>query len=190
MYTNKRQFGFTVIELLVAVIISSVLISLTIATYNLFRKTAIADQSKSDLDQNGRVAIDRLTRNIRQTPDIVTILPDDANDTSVAEPHEIEFEDGNTGDLTYQRYYLNGTTLELDTKEYYFTADPSTRVHWNTRDASSNLPVAHVISTQDIALNVSNFTLYGYKPVEVYLTTSDPSGQKFMLRTAVTGRNL
>jgi len=187
---NNRSTGFTLIELLVAMVISSILISLTISIYGLFRKSIIVDQSRSDIVQNGRVAIDRLTRDIRQTTAIVTALPDNASDNTVTEPHEIEFEDGNAGDLTYRRYYLNGATLELDIKEYYFAAQPSTRVHWNDLDASGHGPLAHVISTQDIALDVSQFTLYGYKPIQIFITTSDPTGQSFTLRSSITGRNI
>ena len=187
---NRQQPGFTLVELLVAMIISSILVSITISIYGLFRKSIVIDQSRSDIVQNGRVAIDRITRDIRQTTGIVTVLPDDTSDNSVAEPHEIEFEDGNAGDLTYRRYYMNGTILELDVKEYYFAADPTTRVHWNDLDSNGNPPVAHVISTQDIALDVSRFDVYGYKPVQLFITTSDPTGQSFSLRSYITGRNI
>lgn len=192
-----RSKAFTLVELLVAISISSILIVVSVSVYNLFRRSTIADQAKSDLSQNARVALDRLTRELRQTPDIVTQLPASPSDTTVVEPNEIEFEDGNVsvGDpdyLTYHRYYLAGTTLEMDIREYYFASDTSTRVHWNDRDASNNLPIAHVISTQAVAQDVSGFVLYGQKPVEVILTTSDPAlpGQTYQLRTYLTGRNI
>src|SRR5258708_6585507 len=107
MSNNKRQPAYTLIELLVAVLVSSLLISATISIYGLYRKSMLRDQSRADNDQNGRVALDRMAREIRQANALVTALP----------ASEIEFEDGHAGDLSYHRYYLSGTALELDTKQ-------------------------------------------------------------------------
>lgn len=187
--TSKKKPGFTLIELLVAIIVSSILISITVSVYNLFRRSMLIDQSKSDIVQNARISFDRLSRDLRQTPDLVTSLPADVNDNSVTEPHEIEFEDGNANDLTYRRYYIVGTTLKIDTKEYYFSGSPAIRVRWNATGGSGVL-VSHVISTQDVADSVDSISFYGSNQIQVLLVTAGENNQSFPLRTTIFGRNL
>src|ERR1044072_1460625 len=150
---TSRRPGFTLIELLVAMIVSSILISITISTYSLFRKSMNLDQGRSTIAQNNRIALDRLSRELRQTPEIVTEYPADADDTSVAQPGQIEFEDGHANDLTYKRYYITGSTLKVDVKQYYFSYDPTYRVTWNAVGNGNVAPIANTISTQDIADN-------------------------------------
>lgn len=187
--TSKKQPGFTLIELLVAVIISSILIGITVSTYSLFRKSMNLDQSKSNIAQNARIALDRLSRELRQTPDVVTNLPDDPTDNTVAQPGQIEFEDGHANDLTYRRYYITNSVLKVDVKEYYFSGDPAYRVKWNASGGSGQL-VTHVISTQDIADNVQSIVLYGTDQIQIILTTAGEGNQQFALRTTVFGRNI
>jgi prepilin-type N-terminal cleavage/methylation domain-containing protein len=187
--TSKKKLGFTLIEVLVAIIVSSILISITVSVYNLFRKSMILDQSKADIAQNGRISLDRLTRELRQTPDVVTTLPNDVNDVSVAQPGQIEFQDGHANDLTYRRYYVSGSTLKVDTKEYYFSGNSGVRVPWNASGGQGTL-TAHVISTQDIADSIQNISFYGSNQVQIIMNTIGESNQVYPLRTVVYGRNL
>jgi len=188
MFTVKRR-AFTLIELLVAIAVSSILIVTAVSMYTLIRNSITLDQSRGDMEQNANIALDRLSRDLRQTPDVVTVLPASTTDASVPKPHEIEFEDGHTNDLTYRRYYLNGSVLELDTKEYYFASNPATRVKWNATSGGTS-PVSAVISTQDIADMVQTLNVYGNDSVmQVEVITTDGGTQTFSLRTTVEGRN-
>lgn len=186
---SKRQPGFTLIELLIVMLVSSSLIAATVSTYSLFRKSATNDQSRASIVQNGRVALDRLSREIRQTPTIVTTIPTDPSDTSVAQPGEIEFEDGHAQDLTYRRYYISQNVLKLDINEYYFSYATGTRVRWNAVGTGGVSPLKHVISTQDIADSAQTLTLYGSKPLQVQLVTTD-GRQIYTLRTQIYERNI
>jgi len=190
-----RRNAFSLIELLVAISIASALLTATISVYSLFRKATNKDQSHSDTVQSGRVALDRLSREIRQTPDIRTIFPDNASDTSPAQPGEIEFEDGDEGnpatDLTYRHYYVTGGALTLEVRECFFVGQ-NIRVHWNDVDSNGNPATCQTIagSTQVIAQNVLSMVLYGRKPLQIILTTQDLTGQTYVLRTSITSRNL
>jgi prepilin-type N-terminal cleavage/methylation domain-containing protein len=186
----KSRRGFTLVELLVAIIISSLLIGMTASIYSLFRRSMAADQAKADIAQNARVAMDRLSRELRQTPDIVTEFPTDPSDTSVSQPGEIEFENGHasTGDddyLTYHRYYIDRGVLKLDVKEYYLADDPDHRVRWN----SPGSPLSDVISTQDIATGVQSLVGYENQTLQLTLTTTDGGSQHLPLRTTIYKRN-
>ena len=184
-----RRPGFTLVELVVAMTVSTILIGVTVSVYTLFRKSINLDQNRADLTQNARVTLDRLSRDIRQTPSIVTLLPTDPNDTTVTEPGEIEFEDGHAQNLTYLRYYLNGETLELATKQYYFSYDTGTRVHWNSTGNGGIAPTSSVISTQDVADRVKSIAFYGRKPLQIIITTTDDGIQTYVLRTSIYERN-
>jgi prepilin-type N-terminal cleavage/methylation domain-containing protein len=155
--------AFTLIELLVAIMVSSILIVITVSIFSVFRKTIAADQNAAALSQNARVSLDRMSREIRQTPDIVTELP----------ASEIEFEDGHADDLTYRRYYVSGTLLKMDVNQYYFASSPTIRVKWNSTGSGGVAPVKQTISTQDIAELVQGFSVGGSKPITISITTTD-----------------
>lgn len=182
--------AFTLIELLVAILISSILIGTTVSVYTLFQRSMGQDQFQADVIQNARVALDRLTRELRQTPDVVTVLPDDPNDNSVQQPGAIEFEDGHNYDLSYHRYYIVGGVLKMDEKEYYFSYQNSIRVHWNSVGNGGVAPISRVISTIDIADNVQSLTLYGSNLIQIIIETGDGSSRDYQLRTTVMARNL
>lgn len=191
MYLKKgRKSAFTLVELMVALLVSGILISITASTYGLFRKSISRDQVRADLNQNARISLDRLSRELRQTPDILTILPVDLDDTSVTQPGEIEFEDGHSNDLSYRRYYVDNHTLKLDLKEYYFSYQTDVRVHWNSMGNGGVSPIVRVISTVDVADNVESIAFYGEDQIWIYMTTSDTQGQVYNLRTLISARNM
>ncbi len=185
----RRKAGFSLTELLVAVMVSSILVAATVSIYSLVKKSMSLDQGKADISQNARITVDRLSRELRQTPQVVTVLPQNPADTSVTQPGQIEFEDGHANDLSYRRYFLNGTTLQLQVKEYYFAAAPSVRVRWNELDGSGNTPLSAVVSTQDIAEYVSSLAFYGSEVIQMVITTTDGGIQSFKLQSSVQGRN-
>lgn len=189
MSTTSKP-AFTLVELLVAVAVSSVLVFITVSTYSLFRRSMTLDQSRAALAQNGRIAFDRLSRELRQTPEVVTDLPADPNDTTVVQPGEIEFEDGHANNLTYKRYYVASGVLKVDVKQYYFTYDTGTRVKWNAVGTSGESPISNVISTNDVADSVQSVSFYGSNQVQMLITLQDSDSQQLQLRTTILGRNL
>jgi prepilin-type N-terminal cleavage/methylation domain-containing protein len=186
----RKRPAFTLVELVVAVAVSTVLITATTAIYSLFRRSISLDQARADSSQNGRIALDRLTRELRQAPDIVTPLPLSPADTSVAQPSEIQFEDGHANDRSYRRYYLENGHLRVQTLEYYFAYQPSVRVRWNEIGNGGVTPLQTVVSTQDVADSVLSFQLYGRSVITIYLTTGDGGIISLPLRTVVQARNL
>jgi len=194
MYMTNRYHSlrpaFTLVELLVAMVLASIMVSLTVSTYSLFRKAMAADQARADISQNGRIVLDRLSRELRQSADISTTLPTDQSDMSVTEPHEIEFLNGHSTDMTYRRYYLNSSTLELDSKEYYCQNEPTVRVLNSPASCSVSDPLTmHIISTTDVADHVQSISFYGDRSVTVMLTTTDGLTQTYTLESTIYRRN-
>lgn len=176
---------------------SGILIGITTSVYSLFRISMTRDQSRAELSQNARIALDRLTRELRQTPYIVTELPADRGDTSVPQPGEIEFEDGHAepGDsnyLTYRYYYVSQGILKLEIKEYYFSSNPSQRVRQSDIGVGGEHPVENILSVPaiDISENVQSIAFYGSNLLDVQINTADGQNQSYSLRTQVVGRNL
>lgn len=188
MRTTSR--AFTLVELLVAVTVSAILVGITASTYSLFRKSMALDQGKADIAQNARIALDRLSRELRQTPDILTTLPLNPADTSVAQPGVIEFEDGHANDLTYRYYYISSGVLKVTIKQYYFTYDTGTRVAWNAVGTGGVSPVSSNVATYDVADNILSVAYYGDNELLVIVTSQDSNSQQLQMRTTIHGRNL
>ena len=182
--------AFTLVELLVAIIVSSILITSTASIYSVFKRSMIRDQQKVDLSQNARIILDRLSRELRQANTIQTSFPTNASDQEIAQPHEVEYESGHSIDKDYYRFYLVGTVLKMDSIEYYFSYDPEHRARWNDIGNGGEEPIKRVISTQDIADNVSEFNIYQDGIMTLEVKTSDGQGQDYVLRTKIEPRNI
>ncbi len=186
--TSKHR-AFTLVELLVAILVSGILISVTTSTYLLFRRSIAQDQGRAELNQNARISLERMSRELRQARSIVTLFPTSPADTSVTQPHEIEFEDGHPepGEadyLTYRRYYVVNQVLKLDIK-YYHLNGSTIHIPYNS---SSAIPT--ILSTQDIAERVSDLSFYQTSgTIQVILTTSDGGVQNYKLATTILKRN-
>ena len=65
--TEKREQGFTLIELLIAMALALVVIGSLASTFIIQQKTYNAQEQIAEMNQNGRAAIDMMTREIRMT---------------------------------------------------------------------------------------------------------------------------
>ena len=179
--------AFTLVELLVAILVSSILIGVTTSTYVLFRKSVALDQGRADISQNARVAMDRMSRDLRQTTAVVTVLPASPVDNSVTQPNEIEIEDGHIepGEPNYlstRRYYLVNGVLKLDIDAYTLSG---AAVRYNVASATKT-----VLSTQDIAQEVTGLVFYNNAgTMEIDITTGDGGTQTYSLQSVIRKRN-
>lgn len=189
---KRYRCAFTLVELIVAISVSSILVAVTVQVYSLFRTSMTNDQVRADSMQNARVALDRVSRDLRQTLDVVTELPPNPSDSTIPQPHAIEFEDGHTNDLTYRSYYLSGTTLRMQRKRYYFPgAQAGVNVRWDTIGTGGALPIAATIgSAQDIADMVQGLDFYLEEGVFTVDMVTGDGVINFPTRTSVQGRNI
>ena len=91
-YSPKKQNekGFTLAEILVVVVIFSLIVLAIYAIYLLSSRMYRQGEVAAEMNQNGRVMIERMTREIRQAKTVVTDLPE----TQINPPSEILFQDG------------------------------------------------------------------------------------------------
>lgn len=82
--------GFTLTETIISIAIIGLVMVVVYSSYILSRQSYLDGENIAEFTQNGRVILERLSREIRQAKEIVTELPQDRTDP----PDEIQFQDG------------------------------------------------------------------------------------------------
>lgn len=166
----KNTRGFTLFEVLIGITIGSLLLGLVLSIYSLTVRSLASGQNRSELANNSRIIIDRLTRDLRQARQIATPLPTISNDPNLAPPSQIEVQDGhNTNSIRYARYYLSGTDLKRQIREYYFPAEPAVLVTFDAVDDFSNPASVRIIEDELIGQYVAGLAFYGINLITVEL---------------------
>ena len=98
MDQTYSQKGFTLTELLLVISLLLIITS-AISGINLLSQRAYQEgEAAVEITQNGRVILERMAREIRQTKEIITELPEEKIDSS----EEIMFHDGHTPSIIEQ----------------------------------------------------------------------------------------
>ncbi len=183
----SKNAGFTLIEVLIGsglgILIIVVVYSSFIFGQNVYKRGVL----NAELAQNGRIALDRIGREVRQTDQLTTTL-----DSIVPDPPqtEIMFEDGHTDIIQYIRYYLSGTDLKREQRHYYFPSDPSQWVDWNAKDNNGQSANYIIDDDQVIAQNISLINFYGEGNLIKIDLTASQNGKDIQFRTENFERNL
>ena len=98
--------GLTLIEAIISITILSLILFIVYSSFTLSRRSYIEGENIAEITQNGRVILERLSREIRQAKEIVTELPDDRT----APPAEIKVHDGHLS-LVSEQDICQGATL-------------------------------------------------------------------------------
>lgn len=180
--------GFTLAELIITLGITILILSLVISAYILSQQAFRKSYARYEINQNSRVFIDRLTREIRQTPELVTILPATLEEAV----SEIMFQNGhNTEEILYIKYYLSSSNLKRKEICYYFSSDPNTCVIWNTVDGLGNPPQENVLEDNIVAEYIELLKFYSgggnvINAEAVFLK----NGERVYNCSKINGRNL
>lgn len=186
-----NRSGFSLIEVVIATSISALIFMLISGVYILSQRTYSQTDTKAELNQNGRVILDRMIREIRQTPDIITQLPP-TNAVPSQLPSEITFQDGHDMNvIQYIRYFMDGTNLKRQLIVFYFPSLPDVYVHSYQTDSVEphNPPIQQVLEEKIIGEYLDDIEFWGASLVNInlYLTTKQTN---IILFTSVYGRNL
>lgn len=141
---NKSKLsncGFSILEIIVSLSLFVFAILMVFSLYSSAQKSYNKGSDKAELIQNARVCLDRMSREIRQALDMLTVLPPTNNDAGNPPPNEIFFRDGHDmAQITYIKYYLDGEDLKRSHVAYYFAVDPGVYVPYDSVDAADNPP--------------------------------------------------
>lgn len=188
---KKRRPGFTLLEILVVVTLSVVLMvaiyGIYITSYQSYRRSI----NRAELNQNARISMERVTRDLRQTSDIITALPPTDTDVLNPAPSDIVFVDGHDPvQIQYIEYSLSNHTLVRKVKHYYFPVDTTTWVAYNAHDINNNLPLESIDQSVVKADAIQSLEFFGENSViNIKLVTVDNGGQ-FVFQTQTLGRNV
>lgn len=186
IYNNR---GSSLIEVMVAISISVILFLIVTSIYRISQDAYRKSDTRAEIMQNGRVILDRMIRELRQTQEIVTTLPPDTSDPPNL-PSEIMFQNGHdVTEIVYIRYYLSGTNFNRQIIHYYFSVDPASYVHWYDIDVNSNPPTMEIVEDKIIGEFVYDIEFWGDSliNINVYLLKL---GESVTINTSIYGRNL
>ena len=178
--------GFTITEMTIVIAIFSLVIATVYLIFVLNQRVYLAGEEMAEITQNGRVILERMTREIRQAKEIVTDLSDDESEASSI----IEFEDGHIAtEYNYIYYYQEDGEVKREVKGYYFPSDPSTFLPWNATSPSETLTAVIIEEPVIIGEYVTNLKFWGSYTVNIFITLTKDD-QEIDLSTKVFGRNL
>jgi len=157
-----RGAGFTILEIIVSMSLFIFVILLSGSLFTFSQKAYNKGSERGELTQNIRVALDRMTRELRQAVDVITTLPI-VDDNPLDPPaEEIFFQDGHDiSQTTYLRYYLDNSDLKRDWLAYYFSGDPNTYILYNSIDQYGNSPTELVLSSRVVGEYFSKLNFWG-----------------------------
>ncbi|MDP2586502.1 MAG: hypothetical protein Q8P32_01905 [Candidatus Komeilibacteria bacterium] len=185
----RSKAGFTLTEIVSVLTIS---VAVMIMVYNIFivsQRVFMAGDNFLEISQNARILLDRLSRELRQTPEIATDLPPDKNQVGWPPAAEIMFQDGHDQpEIVYLRYYLDQSAVYRQRLYYYFNEEPGTKVKWNAVDSFGQPPEQSVIEQKIIAEYVEQIRFYGADLTTIEINLKKNNNASHFL-TSIWGRN-
>ncbi|OGD57136.1 hypothetical protein A2V71_01730 [Candidatus Berkelbacteria bacterium RBG_13_40_8] len=193
----KLKRAFTLLEMVVTISLSLLLIGSLYSVYLTSYKSYRRSVNKAELNQNARIALERISRDLRQTERITTSLPPDDTDDMNPAPSAIQFQDGHdTENIQYIKYLLSGNELRRQIIYYCFSATPETCppadwVAWNAQDQYGDPPSEWIDPNKNVikADKISSIKFYGIKLITTEIVAED-ADSSYTYKTQILGRNI
>lgn len=159
---NKKQLGFTMPEIIVSIALFTIAILLTGSMYILAQKSYNKGSNQGELVQNARVCLDRISREVRQSVNVVTTLPETNDDPENPPAEEIFFQDGHDiNQITYLHYYLSGSNLMRSHITYYFDEEPEIYVTYDSVDQYGDSPEELILENRIVGEYFDTIQFWG-----------------------------
>ncbi|MEA1963476.1 MAG: prepilin-type N-terminal cleavage/methylation domain-containing protein [Patescibacteria group bacterium] len=136
MKKNKNiKTGFTLIETIVAISLFTIVILTSNSMFVMSQKIYKKGSALSELSQNARISLDKISRELRQSNDLITDF------SLISTSSEIFFQDGHdNNEITYIKYFASSTDLIRKNLAYEFSANPGVYVYYGSIDAWGQPP--------------------------------------------------
>lgn len=159
---KTKNLAFTLIELLVAIGVALIVVTAAVSIVVLIKREIGGGNDRLEATQNTRSLLDRISRDLRQASEIVTVLPTYAE--GVDGKTEIAFQNGHSADnskINYISYYLSeGGNVVKKNYHYSFASAPDEWTSWDARDNLNNPPTETVDSSYVVASNIELFSVW------------------------------
>lgn len=185
----KKITGFTLIEIVSVLALSSLIFILIYQIYDVSQSVFKQNNVTLELAQNGRVVLDRLSRELRQAKVIATPLPADKNQDGFNPPNFLLFENGHEATSThYLRYQLQDHQIHRQVISYTFAPNPEVAVHYNDLSQFGERPQENILEDRVIADYIDQIIFYGSDVVTIEIDLKKDN-YFYHLLTSVWGRN-
>jgi len=192
----QSQKSFTLIEILTVVFLSVIIVAAGYYLYSMSYQSFKKSSASAEVTQNARIALERMTRDIRQAVEIVTVLPE-TPDSPVS---ELKFQDGHNlwpgggGKIQYITYSLSDNNLHRKISHYAFYDVQDDWVLWSTIRGSGSHhehPTEFFNPSDDVikAEKITALHFWGENVININLTASD-GPNTYHFETKVLGRNV
>jgi prepilin-type N-terminal cleavage/methylation domain-containing protein len=113
---QKKSAGFTLLETAIVISIFTIAASAIFSVEFYGHKLFLQQQNLAEITQNGRVIMERFTREIRQAKKIANVITEEESTA----PSQIEFQDGHINSI-----YITGSPQSISTTTITLAADSS-----------------------------------------------------------------
>jgi len=187
---KTKMAGFTLFEIIVSISLFTIIIILVSNIYLVTQNTYNKNSDIAELTQNARVSLDRISRELRQSSSIITTLPETDSDPNNPPTNQMFFQDGHDiNQITYLRYYLDGTNLMREHKAYYFEEEPLVYVVYNSLDQGGDPPSETVLDDRVVGEYFTKLEFWGVNGL-INISLSLAKNQNiFAIETSVFSRN-
>lgn len=108
MKRNQTLKSFTLVEVLVTISLFLIIVVTIYSVQAFSQKAYQRGEVATEIIQNGRVILERISRELRQAKYIVTLLPEISDDPEFPPPAEILFQDGHISQIIESGYAQGG----------------------------------------------------------------------------------
>ena len=183
---KQRSSSFSIIEVIVAVALGVILMGSAYELYYLATRTLARSNSHFEIRQGARIAMERISRDLRQSEEIISDLPE-----NIATPTaQIKFQDGHeTSKIQYIEYYVKDNALYRKYTHFSFAYSTDQWVYWDTKDNNSQSPNETTDLDEIISENFVNLSIWGKSKINISITV-EQNQQSETYTTTVLGRNI
>ena len=185
--SGKSLTGFTLTEFLITLTIFLIITMTVYLTFNLSQKAHRESQSSAEITQNGRVIMERITRELRQAKRIVGDFPDGREDAV----DEIIFEDGHIENpYHYIRYTKDNNEIKREVIGYYFPDDEEKELQPWGAVPPGDQPLEEEILEPSVTIGewVNRLEFWGLETINIALFL-EKKDKTFQLEATVFSRN-
>lgn len=178
--------GFTLSEILVIIFLFLLIMRAVYSIYLLSNLSYKTGENIAEINQNGRVILERMSREIRQAREIIGEFPDQ----EINATDSIRFEDGHVSEpYHYIHYFKDNYEIKREVIAYYFSGDVDTLVPWDSiPPIGQTLETKNLESQKVIGEYVKSLSLWGSDLINIKLIL-EKKDKSLELKTKIVGRN-